>query len=173
MNVRSGSAALIAAVSVTIAGCVSDAPPRQRQPADVHPAKLITAADGSFTDTDANRYRDSSMVVVYVMGDAANYQLPIKVAGEFLIRLEDPRGKVIAEWRFDKATTAAAMRNLPPGPGFVFELDLRRSRVRGGTDVMEDREADLIAEFRPEAGEMVKSRTSSPIEIGPVGRADR
>lgn len=156
---------------VLLAGCVTDGPTRPRsQPSGVQPAKLITAADGAFTDTDANRYRDSSAVVVYVMGDSPGYHLPIRVPGQFTIRLESPRGQLIAEWPFGVAQTEAALRNLPPGPGYVFELDLRKSQVRGGTDIIDESEADLVAIFTTDAGNTIRARTSAPILIGPVSR---
>ena len=162
------------AMAAALSGCVTDGPARPgRQPSDIRPAKLIPAANGSFADTDANRYRDSSTVVVYIMGDVPGYHLPIAVPGEFTIRLEDPRGKPVAEWSFDKTQTAAALGKLPPGPGYVFELDLRKSPMRRGSDVIEEPEADLVVEFTPEKGEPIKARTTAPIVIGPSNRAGR
>lgn len=164
----------ICLAAAVLAACVSDGPTRPpRQPSDIRPAKLIPAVNGSFSDTDANRYRDTSSVYLYVMGDAPGYRIPIAVPGEVTIRLEDPRGRPVAEWHFDKAQTASALHNLPPGPGYVFELDLRKSPMRRGSDVTEDAEADLVAIFTPDQGEVVRARTSAPILIGPVGRASR
>jgi len=157
-----------------LAGCVTEGPQRpqkQRQPSDVLPAKLVPTASVEFTDTDANLYRDSTTMVVYVMGDVPTYHLPLKVTGSFEVSLQDPRGRVIASWTFDKAQTAAALSGLQPGPGFVFELDLRLSSM--GTDVIESPEADLVVRFTPEKGETIRTRTSSAILIGPVSRRPR
>lgn len=163
--------------SVLIAGlcvsCVSDAPPVQRQPSEVRPVKLIPVADGIFADTDANRFRDTSRVVVYIMGDVPGYRLPIAVAGEFVIRLETRSGMSIAEWRFDQARTAEALHALPPGPGYVFDLDLRTARGMNGTDRTSETEADLVATFIPKVGEQVRVRTTAPILVGSVSRGDR
>lgn len=153
------------------AACVADGPSKPRsQPPSVRPTKLIPAADGTFTDTDGNRYRDSSALVIYVMGDAPGYHLPIRVPGRFTIRLESTQGKPIAEWSFDAAQTEAALRSLPPGPGYVFELDLRKSPTRRGSDVIEESEAELIAIFTPESGDAIRARTSATVLIGPVSR---
>jgi hypothetical protein len=157
-----------------LAGCVTEGPQRPQrkaQPSDVLPAKLVPTASVEFTDTDANRYRDSTTVVVYVMGDVPNYHLPLKVKGEFALSLQDPQGKVIAAWTFDRAQTAAALSGLQPGPGFVFGLDLRRSSL--GTDVVQTPEADLVVVFTPEKGDPIRARTSAPILIGPVGARGR
>ena len=162
-----------AIVALTAAGCVVDAPPRPRQPANVHPAKLVPAAVSEFQDTDDNRYRDSSPVVVYVMGDSPGYHLPLKIEGEFVLRLESPGGQLVAEWKFDRAATAAAMRVLNPGPGFVFELDLRKSATTGNTDVVKQAEADLVVVFTSAAGETIRARTSAPILIGATDRGLR
>jgi len=156
-----------------LSGCVADTPPRPRQPQNIHPAKLIPAANGAFIDTDANRYRDTSTVVVYVMGNAPAYQLPIAVTGEFLLRLEDPKGRLVAEWKFDHKETAAAMRTLPPGPGFVFEMDIRKSPYTHGSDVIEQSEAELLVTFIPDEGDAIKARTSAVLLIGPVDRGTR
>jgi hypothetical protein len=154
-----------------LAGCVADGPQRpqrQRQPSDVLPAKLVPTASVEFTDTDANRYRDSTTVVVYVMGDVPTYHLPLKVAGAFVLSLQDSQGRVIAEWTYDRAQTAAALSGLQPGPGFVFGLDMRKSSL--GTDVIQTPEAVLAVTFTPETGESIRARTSAPILIGPVRR---
>src|SRR5688572_16329446 len=155
-------------------GCVADGPQRpqkKRQPSDVLPAKLVPTASVEFADTDGNRYRDSTTVVVYVMGDVPTYHLPLKVTGAFALSLQDPQGRVIASWNFDREQTAAALSGLQPGPGFVFGLDLRKSSV--GTEVMEAPEADLVVVCTPENGEASRARASAAILIGPVGARGR
>lgn len=160
----------LAAGVVILAGCVADGPQRQsrRQPADALPAKLVPTASVEFTDTDANRYRDSATVVIYIMGDIPAYHLPIKAEGRFDLSLEDSRGKVVASWAYDKAQTAAALSGLQPGPGFVFGLDFRKSSL--GTDVTETPEATLVVVFTPLKGDPIRTRTSAPIIIGPSNR---
>lgn len=164
----------LAALAVCmISGCIADNSPRTPQtPTDARPGKLVPATSGSFQDTNGNQYRDTSTLVVYVLADASKYPLPMKAKGRFEVRLEDSAGGMIASWSFTKEQTAAAVRDLPPGPGFVFELDLRKSAATGYSDQINKGEASMLITFKPEAGgEPIVARTSSPILIGPIERS--
>src|ERR1043165_2813170 len=127
-------AAMSALILSILAGCVAEQRRPAETPDEAKPVKIVPAASGSFVDTDGNRYRDSSTVVVYVLADSTRYAIPMKARGAFNIRLEDRTGLTLGEWSFDKAQTAACLRSMPPGPGFVFDLDLRRSSAAGHTD---------------------------------------
>lgn len=113
-------------------------------------------------------YRDSSTVIIYTMAEASQYAIPIRPRGEFLIRLEDAKGNLIASWTFSKHQTAAATRNLPPGPGCIFELDLRKSPLTGRSDRINKAEASMVVSLKTEDGDTLTARTSSPILIGPI-----
>lgn len=168
--IRTRALALLLTTCGALTACVSDQHRAPETPADATPVKIIPAASGSFVDTDGNRYRDSSTVVVYVLADSTRYALPMKARGEFNIRLESGGGDAIAEWTFDKAQTAAAVRSMPPGPGFVFDLDLRQSPRAKNTDRIDRGEASMVVTFTPEGGQALYARTSAPILIGPIAR---
>jgi hypothetical protein len=155
-------------------GCASQDHPRPTEtPSSATPQRLIPAASGSFDDTDGNRYRDTCTLVVYIIADETRYPLPMKARGEFEIRLEDPNGKVIAKWNLGKDQVAASIRSLPPGPGYVFSLDLRASPTTGYTDKIDQGEAMMVVKFTPEHGEPIVARTSAPILIGPISTTGR
>ena len=54
----------------------------------------LTATD--FIDTDSNKYRDTSTVVIYVFAESAQYKLPMKAEGTFEFVLEDRGGRALA-----------------------------------------------------------------------------
>jgi hypothetical protein len=157
-----------AALAILIAGCASSRPGNQPSPpprsGSARPDTLTIAAD-NFVDTDGNRYRDSAVVVVYLFSE--KHTLPMQVEGEFAFILQSHSGQRLAEWRFDRQATAAAMQQLPPGPGYIFQLSLLES----GTDRIEEREADLIAAFLPaSSGPVAPVRRGVPLLVGPVTR---
>jgi hypothetical protein len=147
-------------------GCVSSKPAAAHAtPSSIAPAKIAPVA-GDFTDTDANRYRDTTRVIVYIYADSDKYPIPMKPEGSFQFRLENPQGKTIATWNFDRAKTAKAARQLAPGPGFVFDLSL----LDLGTDKIEDSEAELLITFTPADGPVLRARPSAPLLVGPLSR---
>jgi hypothetical protein len=162
------AAASAAALLLLLAGCgASTQQAGSRPPASATPGVLaLTATD--FFDTDGNKFRDTSTIVVYIFADSAHYQLPMRAQGEFDFRLETPDGQPIGRWRFDRRQTEGARRDLAPGPGFVFELSL----LQGGTDRIAAPAAELIATFIPADGEQpLHARTQSPLLVGSVGRS--
>jgi hypothetical protein len=142
-------------------GCVSDRPQAQRTPSSARPG-LVSMTAANFLDTDQNRYGDRATVLVFIFPDSAQYELPMHAPGEFLFRLEDTSGKLIREWRFDKDRTAAAARQLGPGPGYAFELSLLES----GTDRVEVGEGLLVCRFTPADGAPIGTRTGTPVVLG-------
>ncbi len=173
---RCALVSLLLSLPLFLPSCIADNTPRDtpapaQAPADSRPGKLIPAASGSFQDTDGNLYRDSSTVVIYTFAESAKYQIPMRPQGEFQIRLEDNRGGLIASWSFSKEQTKAALRNLPPGPGCVFQLDLRQSAVTGFSDRINKGEASMVVTLKPDQGDPVTARTSAPILIGPIETA--
>jgi hypothetical protein len=159
---------LLPVAALLLAGC-SAAPhgSASRPPNDAEPGVLaITATD--FIDTDGNKYRDTSTVVVYVFPESAEYHLPMRAQGSFEFFLEDPSGGVLTTWRFVEGQTIAARRDLAPGPGFVFDLSL----LERGTDRFNIPEAELVSVFTPsDGGKPLRSRTQSPLLVGSVGRS--
>jgi len=160
---RLGKSLPTAALATILAGCVSGGAKAPATPASVAPAKLAPIA-GDFTDTDANRYRDSTRVIVYVYAESDRYPIPMKPEGSFEFRLENPDGKTIATWTFDRDKTRAAAHQLAPGPGFVFDLSL----LDLGSDRIEDSEAELLVTFKPVDGPVLRARPSAPLLVGPL-----
>lgn len=162
---------LILGAAIALAGCASDRNHNQSraQPEGVRPIKLIPAIDGAFIDTDGNKYRDSARLFLYIMGDSPRYQLPIRTTGTLSCRLEDVRGKLIAEWNLDAKAFLKAEHSLPPGPGYVVDLDLRASSA--GTDRIERSEAELVVRMQPADGESLTARAGAPVLIGPISKA--
>lgn len=158
----------LAASLCACAGPSGGSTPRPQTSSTARPAILSLAAD-NFADTDGNRYRDSTIVVVYIFSE--DQSLPMRADGEFTFTLQGRSGRRLAEWRFDRQQTAAAVEQLPPGPGYIFEL----SMLESGTDRTEEREADLIATFslaqRDDRRPPVTLRRSVPLAVGPVSRS--
>ena len=147
-----------------VAGCSSGQPQAARTPSTARPGLLsLTAAN--FLDTDQNRYADRATVLVFIFPDSARYELPMHAEGEFLFRLDDPKGKPIREWRFDRQQAAAAARQLGPGPGYAFELSL----LQNGSDRLEASDGVLVCRFTPVQGEPIGTRAGSPVVLGRVG----
>jgi hypothetical protein len=159
--------AVLAAAPFLFASCAAE-PSRRgaRPPADATPGVLaITATD--FIDTDSNKFRDTSTVVLYIFPESAQYQLPMRAEGTFDFALES-QGKPLARWTMDEDRSGAARRQLPPGPGYVFELSL----LELGSDRVNAPDAELIATFLPLDGSRpLRARTQSPLLLGSVGRS--
>jgi hypothetical protein len=156
---------MILLAAVASAGCVSTNPSAPATPSNIKPAKLVPIA-GDFEDTDANRYRDTTRVVVYLYADSEKYPLSMRADGSFQFRLENPAGQTIATWNFDRERTRKSLRQLPPGPGFVFDLSL----LDLGTDKIQDSEAELIVTFTPVDGPVLRARPTAPLLIGPLSK---
>ena len=154
--------ALVAAAA--LAGCSSGQPAAPRTPSGVKPG-LVSLTAANFLDTDQNRYADRASVLVFLFPQSAKYELPMHTPGEFVFRLEGGDGKTLREWRFDKEKTAAAARQLGPGPGYAFELSL----LENGTDRLDASEGQLVCRFTPEGGEPIGTRAGSPVVLGRVG----
>jgi hypothetical protein len=153
----------IVLIAALLAGCSSGQPQPARTPSTAKPG-LVSLTAANFLDTDQNRYADRATVMVFLFPESTQYELPMHAAGEFLFRLETPEGAPIREWRFDQQQTAAAARQLGPGPGYVFELSL----LENGTDRVEGSEGLLVGRFTPAAGQPVGTRSGSPVVIGRV-----
>ena len=158
--------ALSIALALCDAGCVTEGKAKPAAaPASMEVGALVPIA-GDFADTDANHYRDTTRVVVYLYADSNRYPLPIAPAGSFEFRLENAAGKQVALWTFDQAMAKAARRKLSPGPGFVFDLSL----LKLGSDRLSDTEGELVVTFTPVRGKPVRSKPSAPLLIGPLTR---
>jgi hypothetical protein len=86
--------------------------------------------------------------------------------GSFEFRLEGRSGKQIGRWVFDEKQTEAALRQLAPGPGFVFQLSLTKI----GVEQASEREAEILCTFTPVGGTPIRARPSAPLLIGPLSR---
>ena len=158
--------ATVALTPLFFASCAAEPRTAQRPPADAAPGVLaITATD--FIDTDGNKFRDTSTVVIYIFPESAQYQLPMKAEGTFDFVLES-RGQPVAHWQMDEDRSGAARRQLPPGPGYVFELSLHEL----GSDKITAPDAELVATFTPfDGSRTLKARTPSQLLLGSVGRS--
>jgi hypothetical protein len=141
----------------------------------VTPAALVVAAD-NFVDTDGNGYRDTTSVIVYLFSQER--AVPTTAEGTFTFMLESMGGEPIVEWRFDRQQSAAAMRQLAPGPAYIFELSLfdasRPDGVRT-SDRLSISEADLLVTFTPAVAEgqqtrSLRGRPGAPLQVGPRTR---
>ena len=160
-----GVSCLLAALA---SGCASD-PQRPREtPSEARPGMIAMTA-GDFLDTDADRWRDTTTVAAYVYAASGAYPLPMKARGSFQFRLEATGGTELAVWNFDERQTQAALRQLAPGPGFVFQLN----RVRGGASPIQDREAEILCTFTPLEGPPIRARPTAPLLVGPTSRESR
>ncbi len=125
----SRAAALSIALSVSLAGCVSDQPERPirkpgPQPFDAAPTHLVVNVK-DFVDSDDNGYVDSSIATVYVF--AEGYALPIDPAGTVTFRVSAPKGGQLAEWVISPEQSAPCRIKTQVGPGYGFTLDLRQA----------------------------------------------
>jgi hypothetical protein len=159
----------VGAVSLALMACAADSGGGRPTPtpASARPGLLSIAAN-NFMDTDGNKHRDLSTVVVYIFPDSAQYALPLAADGVFEFTLESADGRPVRHWRFDQRQTAEARRDLAPGPGFVFDLSL----LENGSDRIAITEAELVATFHPAgaAGPPLRARTQ-PLLVGPIGRS--
>lgn len=166
---------LVSAVVVSCGGrhdgLAPGVPPRPAR--GTHPDTLALTAD-NFADTDGNRFRDTTSVIIYLF--AENHPIPFVAEGSFTFLLETTNGQPIAEWRFDREQTAAALREFGPGPAYLFELSILKADAGIGTDRIADREGELVATFAPAAAKGTEEprrvrRRGTPVQIGPTGRA--
>jgi hypothetical protein len=139
----------------------------------VYPDTLALTAD-NFADTDGNRFRDTTGVIVYLF--AQNRPIPVAAPGSFTFVLETSAGERLAEWRFDHQQTAAAGREFGPGPGYFFELSLFAADAGSRTDRLDHAEGELLVTFTPlptddrEDAPRPIRRRGTPLQIGPVRR---
>ena len=159
--------AAVIAPALLLAACTAGPARRDSAPASAVPGVLaLTATD--FIDTDSNKYRDTSTIVIYIFPESAQYKLPMKAAGTFEFVLEDRSAQPIARWSIGENRAGQARRQLPPGPGYVFELSL----LEFGSDQVDLPEAELVATFIPDdGGRKLRARTQSPLLLGSVGRS--
>ncbi len=145
---------------LVLAACSDQDKAVKHSPSDAVP-NAVALSVGDFVDTDQNRYRDSTNVTAYVHSIA--YPIPLAARGTFEFELQSSNGEVLHRWTFDQKQTAAALREMAPGPGFVFTLSLV------GADKIDLTEGEVVCTFRPLSGEPIRARPS-PIAIGPVTR---
>lgn len=155
-----------AVLSLALVACTAGPSRPKGPPESAVPGVLaLTATD--FIDTDSNKFRDTSTVVIYIFPESARYQLPMPAPGTFEFVLEGPSGP-IARWEIGEQRSGEARRQLPPGPGYVFELSL----IELGSDHINAEEAELLATFIPaDGGRPLRARTPSPLLLGSVGRS--
>ncbi len=146
---------------VSLAGCQDTNRAVRQTPADATPGAVALIV-GDFTDTDQNRFRDSTNITAYVY--AAGYPIPLAARGSFEFELQSTRGAVLGRWMFDEKSSAAAMHQMAPGPGFIFNLSLL------GADRIELSEGEIVCTFRPASGTPIHARPSAPVAIGPITR---
>lgn len=157
-----GSACLVFA-----AGCSGGGRTAPHTPSSAAPGR-ISVTVGNFEDTDQNRYLDSTAATVYVWAAASGYPIPMRASGSFHFQLQDRTGKALADWEFGEAQAAVSLRELAPGPGYVFALSLV------GRDAIPESEAELVCTFTPKAGgPPIVARPGAPIAIGPTSRGRR
>ena len=152
--------------TVGIGGCVSDDRARAAATPNSATPRVLTTVTSSFADTDGDRYRDATRAVVYVFADPS-YPVPMRAEGEFDFILESPGGKRFTQWHFDRLQTRAALRQLAPGPGFVFDLAIDPARS------IDEPEAELRVTFTPVKGEPIHGQPKAALLVGPLSRQAR
>ena len=150
-------------LTTALAGCHGTGSAGPQTPSDATPG-VISLNVGDFTDTDQNRYRDTTTIIAYVYAASGAYPIPMRARGSFEFELQTSKGETLKRWDFDEKQTAGAMHQMAPGPGFVFDLSLR------GEDKIERSEAEVLCTFRPSGGTPLMARPSAPVAIGPVTR---
>lgn len=168
-------AVVILGLLATLTGCVEESVRRAPAHVGAAPAEIpVTAlelfAGSAFDDTDGNGWRDTLTVVAYLFSPGSDYPLSLRRDGAFTFRIVSAEQRPMAEWVFDRAATAAALRqDLPPGPGYVFTLDLRPQQREG----VPLREVWVKASFAPAAAEstspaMVERQSAGAVLVGEV-----
>jgi hypothetical protein len=118
-------------------------------------------------DSDGNGYLDSFTVTV-MLWDETFPAAPIRVPGEFAIRLVVPgpeEERVLGRRQFDERRTELSLRASPAGPTYEFRLSLLDS----GTDRFERIEVEPRIEFLGKDGTRVESRGGA-IRLGRPAR---
>lgn len=158
---------LFVIAGLCIAGCVADKGRTASATPDTAMPRVLSTVASDFVDTDGDRYRDSTEVVVYVFADTGRYPIPMRADGEFDFDLQDASGKSLHHWRFDRDKTRDALRQRAPGPGFVFELKLPKARQ------IETPEGELVVTFTPSArgSEPIRGKPTAALLIGPKSRS--
>jgi len=146
---------------MALLGCHEPGKSLKQTPSDAVPSAVALSV-GDFTDSDQNRYRDTTNITAYVYSIA--YPIPLPARGTFEFELQSTKGDVIRRWMFDQKQTADALREMAPGPGFVFNLSLV------GADKLDLTEGEIVCTFRPLKCDPVRARPSAPIAIGPITR---
>jgi hypothetical protein len=147
---------------LALAACADSHKSTRATPSDAVPGAVALSV-GDFADTDQNRYRDTTSITAYVY--SLQYPIPLAAKGSFEFELQSVRGEVLHRWSFDQRQSAAALRDMAPGPGFVFNLSLV------GGDRIEATDGEIVCTFRPVSGTPVHARPTAPIAIGPILRS--
>lgn len=149
---------------IVLGGCVSDEPTRRPPPAQ--PEQIAPSAVQIFLslpeDTNANSYVDTVMVTVYLFADG--YAPSVFVQGEFQFRLLNKDGTEVAQWTITREASQASVRRLPPGPGYMIQLNL----LDRGTDQIPSNPLDLYCSFTPTGGKTVHARPHT-LRYGRIG----
>lgn len=161
---RAGTAAAVVA-GILLSGCVSAEPqdrPPPKQPQWARPTALLVST--SFPeDTDGNGYLDQMGVTVYAF-DEQFAVAPIRVDGAFTFTLTHGDGAPLAEWVYSAEETAAAMRSLKAGPGYLFKLSLADK----GIERTEHRNAELHTTLATEGGTALRAKALT-VTVGRTG----
>jgi hypothetical protein len=162
--------------AMLVTACAPAAPGRGSaqgsSPARPAEAVAVVVAADNFVDTDGNRFRDTTRVNIYLF--AHDQAVPTTADGSFAFQLETLTGEPLVEWRFDRQQTAAALRQLAPGPAYIFELSLFDATTPDGqraSDRLNVNEADLLVTFIPATPQgqqprLLRGRPGAPLQVG-------
>jgi len=157
-----------AALMLAASGCITepsahhkDVPP---PPSDARATSVQIFASAP-RDTNANGFGDTMAVTVYLF-DEQRYPLPIAVPGALRFDLRTAKGEPISAWTFLADDVGRSLQAMAPGPGCRFELSL----LERGTDIIDNQEAVLTAEFTPTTGRPVRSAGGVAMRVGKVSQ---
>jgi hypothetical protein len=165
-------AILLAGACLTISsGCVTEGPPTPKIPpapsapaSDIRPT-VIDISTGRFaSDSDKNGYADVVNASVFLF-NLERHPASLPADGQFVFELLDESGKRIAEWTLTAKEVQSSRRDMLPGPGYVFQLNIRDHT----SDKIPRTDAQLNGMYIPaQGGPTLRSPNPVRVSIGKI-----
>lgn len=151
---------------LSVGGCVAAGQTTGRKPLPSQPKALdvgiVEAYPSVPIDTDKNGYVDTIEVTAFLFPDRFKHPAPLWIKGQFIFRMTDPDGNLLAQWEFTEEETARARRVFPVGRGHWFRLNM----LDVGTDRTDVKSAALSCKFVPTNGDVVEMARKTSFRLG-------
>jgi hypothetical protein len=155
----------------TLGACVTEGPPTHTVPPapsapspGVRPTVIDVSTGRYASDSDKNGYADVVNASVFLF-NLERHPASLPADGQFVFELLDESGKRIVEWTLTAKQVQSARRDMLPGPGYVFQLNIRDHT----SDNIPRTDAQLTCMYIPaQGGPTLRSPNPVRISIGKI-----